>query len=53
MKDTIIEFAKAFALLFLVIGLVCLTFKSFSDGNWIAGSACAAMVVMLMLWTAA
>lgn len=53
MKDTIIELTKAFVLLFLIIGLLYWTFKSFSDGNWIAGSACAAMVLMLMLWTAA
>ena len=30
MKDTIIEYAKAFALLLLVIGLIYWTFKSFS-----------------------
>ena len=53
MKDTIIEYTKAFVLLFLVIGLIYWTFKSFSDGNWITGSACAAMGLVLMMRGAA
>lgn len=53
MKDTIIEYTKAFVLLFLVIGLIYWTFKSFSDGNWIAGSTCAAMMLLLMVSAAA